>query len=579
MKQKNIFKKITTILIAIILIIPNLVFADNSQNTIEDSLTISIHKDENNLTPYTYMTGYPGLEVVRLIFDSLFTLDKDNNVIPWMVDEYSVNENYKEYTLKLKENLKWHDGKKLTSDDVKFSFEYALNQDSSRWRKIANQIEKIDVTNELNLKILLKQPNINFLREGLADFLIIPKHMYQDVSKATEVTEVIGSGMYKIKEYKTGQFYKLEATQNYPMGNIAVKNIFMPIMTDKSSIFQAIKAGQITASTVGLSPELLDTFKLDKDIKILSETGYSTTLLQFNNEVYPFNEVKFRQAITSAIDLDEIINKVMLGYADKGSPGFYHNGFKYANKDLKYVKDVNKANELLDELGLSNKNSEGIRLGKDNEPLELELLVYSGNPLRIRIAEIISSELETVGIRAKVASMEAGTVDELVWPGFDVKKGRNYHMTIWGWSAPTQLNPNSLMALACSNLDDGYLNIGGYKNPEFDKLAQVLKDTLDEEKREKILNDMQAVIANDMPFMTMFNPQVICAYNTTQYDGWVMQKGIGIINKFSFLGNEKIQQANETSKDNNSKNIFIMIVGGIAILAVVITLFRRGRKG
>ena len=118
--------------------------ASSSQNK-TDSLVIAITKDENTLTPYSYVTGSPGLDVLRLVYDSLFVLDTDNQAIPWMIDHYAVDAESRIYTFSLKSGLFWHDGKPVTPEDVQFTFEYPLGQYQSRWKKIANMLESITV--------------------------------------------------------------------------------------------------------------------------------------------------------------------------------------------------------------------------------------------------------------------------------------------------------------------------------------------------------------------------------------------------------------------------------------------------
>lgn len=552
-----------------------------------EKLTVAIHTDENTLTPYTYMRGYPGIEIVRWIFDSLFALDLLNQPIPWMVAEYSIDPNYKEYSLRLENNLKWHDGKPVTAEDVEFSFLYALDQDQSRWKRISNQIEAIEVYDDYSLKIILKEANPGFLAEGLADFPIIPKHIY-DGKKAEEVTETIGSGPYRLVEYKQGQYYRLEAVDDYFKGTPRVKNIVMPIMVDTGAIFQALKAGQIDATTAQLAPELVETFAGDPEIQILAGVGLVSTLLQFNHEIYPFNIKEFRQAVAYALDAQDMVESVLLGYGDVGSLGFYHPELPWSLPGLTQKRDLERSNALLDGLGFQERNAQGVRLDQAGNPLKFELLVYATNPLRIRTAEIISQQLKEVGIQIEVKSLEPGTVDDLVWPGFDVSQGRNYQLTMWGWSAPVQMRPESLVELLASSHEVGTLNIGAFKSPEFDRLAEELKGELDADLRRSITEKMQLITAEEVPFVTLYYPQIIAAFRKNAYDGWVMQHGVGIMNKFSLLpviteGEEKCDQAASGAENLAEKVeekgagygwIWIIIVAA-AVIGVIISIKRR----
>lgn len=505
-----------------------------------ESLIIAIHTDESTLTPFTYVRGYPGIEVMRLIYDSLFAMDKNNEPIPWMAREYAVDSEFRVFSITLHDNLQWHDGVKVTSEDVQFAFTYALSQSNSRWIRIANQVEEIVVHDELSFEIILKESSPNFIVQALADFPIYPKHIYQDLARAEEAP-TIGSGPYRLVEYRLGQYYRLTRVEDYFMGTPKVKNIIMPIMTDTTSIFQALRAGQIDAATAHLAPELVGVFSNNNEINVNIGMGLTTTLLQLNNEIFPFNIKEFRQAIAYAIDTDDLVQTVLLGYGDRGSLGFFHPNLSYGMEELVFDRNVARSNELLGGLGFTERNQQGIRLDSYGNALEFELLVGANDPIRIRTAEIVAEHLREVGIGVRVVSLEAGTLDDLVWPGFDVARGRNYQMTMWGWSAPTQLRQDALVELLASDTGLGNINIGGYRSSNFDELVLELQNTLDSEARLEIIKEMQHIVADEVPFITLYYPQVAVAYNRDAYDGYIMQTGIGIINKLSFLPGDRLQ--------------------------------------
>ena len=503
-----------------------------------DSLTIAISADENTLTPFTYVHGSPGFDAMSLIYDTLFVRTPDNTIIPWMVKEYSVENDSKVYHITLEDGLKWHDGQPLTAEDVKFTFEYVLTQSRTRFSAIGKKVENIEVKNDKEFTITLKETDVNFINNSLTDLRIIPKHIYENEADATAVTSSVGSGMYKLVEYKSGEYDKLEAMEDYFKGSPKVKNLNLPIMTDKSSIQQGIISGQLAGSTTSVSAAVLDTFNNASGIDILKADGYAPTMLYFNCEREPFNNAKFRQAISLGIDMDTIIQQVALGHATKGTPNFIREDLEEAEKGLSYEYNVEKANQILDELGYNQKNSEGIRLDANGSPLHFSLLTYSDSTNRVRAAELISKQLKDIGIDVEVTSMESTAVDDKVWPEFDVSKGRDFDMTMWGWSAPVMLNGGSLAALCSSDYAIGNDNIGGYKNDEFDKLVSNYQSATTIEEANEASKEMQKFIANEYPFITLYYDDNLYACNTSMYDGWVASKSGSTLNVFSFLPEE-----------------------------------------
>ena len=515
--------------------------SNSSQSTSSiavDSLTIAISADENTLTPFTYVHGSPGFDAMSLIYDTLFVRAPDNTIIPWMVKEYSVENDSKVYHITLEDGLKWHDGQPLTAEDVKFTFEYVLTQSRTRFSAIGKKVENIEVKNDKEFIITLKETDVNFINNSLTDLRIIPKHIYENEADATAVTSSVGSSMYQLVEYKSGEYYKLEAMEDYFKGSPKVKNLNLPIMTDKSSIQQGIIAGQLAGSTTSVSAAVLDTFNNASGIDILKADGYAPTMLYFNCEREPFNNAKFRQAISLGIDMDTIIQQVALGHATKGTPNFIREDLEEAEKGLSYEYNVDKANQILDEIGYHQKNSEGIRLDANGSPLQFSLLTYSDSTNRVRAAELISAQLKEIGIDVEVTSMESTAVDDKVWPEFDVSKGRDFDMTMWGWSAPVMLNGGSLAALCSSDYAIGNDNIGGYKNDAFDQLVSNYQSATTIEEANEASKEMQKFIANEYPFITLYYDDNLYACNTSMYDGWVASKSGSTLNVFSFLPEE-----------------------------------------
>ncbi len=510
--------------------------SDPEAGTAEE-LTVAMTKDENTLTPFTYVTGTPGFDVMRFFYDSLFTIDASNDAVPWMVeDDYTVNEDHTVFTMTLKEGQKWHDGEPVTAEDVKFTFDYVRTQSAGRWIAIASAVKDVAVSgNEITLT--LAEPNPSFIRDGLADLRIIAKHMYEGAADGTTV-ENMGSGPYRLAEYVTGEYYTLEAVDDYFRGTPKVKTIRMPIVTDVSVLQQMLLSGEIAAFTGTVTPEVVSAFEAARDVELIRSEGFASTLLLFNCERAPFDDARFREALSKAVNLDELVEQVCLGMAVKGTAGHVKEGLEEYVAGLDYVYDLDAANALLDEIGYTERDGDGMRLALDGSEMDLEFLVYSGNTLRIRMAEILAMQFEKAGVRATVTSLDADTVDAMVWPDFDVASGRDFDLSMWGWSAPTIQKSGVIITLCHSNPAVGADNLGGYVNPDFDALADEYLASADLDFRRTANERLQKMAAADTPFVTLLFSDNISAVNTSAYDGWTAAAGTCAFNVFSFLPQE-----------------------------------------
>ncbi|WLD92022.1 ABC transporter substrate-binding protein [Alkalihalobacillus sp. AL-G] len=499
------------------------------------SIKIAISKDESTLTPYTYITGYPGLELVHLLYDTLFQLDESNTPQPWLVSDYKVSDDGLTYEFTLHENVKWHDGKQLTADDVKFTVDYFLEHPKSRFTNPLKNIETLEVKSDTVLVMKLKQADPNFMIQPLADVPILPEHVWSKISNPNEASNALGSGPYQLEEYEAGRYYKMKANQGYFKGKPAAEQLIFPIIEDTTAMYTALKAGEVDAITSSLTPEVVGEFESNPNTKVEIGPGYSTTLFQINAEKYPMSETSFRQAIGYAIDTQYLVDTVTLGYAEVGSPGFIHPSSTFYNDELSFTPDKEKAKQILEEAGFKDLNGDGFVEGQNGEEISLQSLVYSSNPLRIRTAEIITEWLNEIGIKTEVRAMDATTVDSLVWPEFDVSKGRNFDLAMWGWSSTLQLFPDRLVELFHSDPAIGSVNIGGYSSEQFDQMAQELSATVDPGQRKEIILQMQKFVAEDFPIVPLYYSEIINAFNPNVYDGYAFQLGKGIMNKLSFV--------------------------------------------
>lgn len=508
---------------------------EEKNDAMVETLTIAITNDENTLAPFTYVSG-TGLTANRLIYDTLMTTDVNDEIIPWMIeDDYEVVD-FKEYTFTLKEGQEFHNGNPVTAEDIKFSFEYPSGQNVSGQRKQCDKIESIEVIDEKTVKFVLKEADINYMRDGFCYIRILDDAVYEGVEDATTVTDSIGSGMYKLVEYKTGEYYKLEAVEDYFRGTPKVKNINMPIMGDSTAIQQGILSGELAASTGSIGIEMLETFETIDNITVYSNPGFAPMIININNGRAPFDNVDFRNALAYGIDVNTICETLYGGHALVGTRGAIRSDLSYSQEGLEYVYDRAKAVELLEGLGYT-EMKDGIRLDAEGNPLSFEIITYSGNDLRSRACELIQTQLKEIGIDVQIMTMDMDTADAYIWPDFEVANGRDYDFSSWGWSSSNSLT--YLISLCSSDFSAGTYNVCGYVSEKFDTLVnEKLSSVSTMEEMESLLKELQTVIAEEVPLITIAYADTMQACNTEMYDGWVAGKGMNVVNIFSFVGEQ-----------------------------------------
>jgi peptide/nickel transport system substrate-binding protein len=503
------------------------------QTTTAQSLRVAVLRDEGTLQPYTYVSGYPGWNMLSLVYDALFVMDAQNLPKPWLATEDSVSEDGLVHTITLQPDVTWHDGQPLTSEDVKFSYEFYQQNTHSRWTAQVEGMTSIETPDPTTVVITLDQPAPAFQIQPLADVPIVPKHLWENVTDPDTFVNNVGSGPYKLAEYKVDQLYRFTANPDHFAGPPAVEELVIPVIKDQTTIFSALRTGEIQGTSVALTPELVQEFQNAPNLEVESGPGYATTMLQFNTERAPWDKVEVRRAVDLAIDKQKLVDTVLLGLGVPGNPGWLHPSSPFHDPAVSARFDVTQATALLDELGYTDADNDGVREA-DGTPMAAELLVQSNNPLRIRAAELIAADLKQIGLSITVTAMEPESVTDRVWPEFDVSKGRDFDLAMWGWSAPLQLTPTRMADLVHSDPAIGSTNIGGFDNEEADALATRLLEEVDPDEQTTLAQQMEALIASELPFVMLYYADGSYVYRSDAYDGWIYQTGQGIFHKLSF---------------------------------------------
>ncbi len=459
-----------------------------------DPSAVAITGGEGTLTPYTYVTGFPGWNLLMLQYDGLMQIDADGMPQTWLADSIDVNEEGAVYTVELVDGVTWHDGEALTADDVVFTYEYfPANPAASRFARDLNSVESVEATAELTVEITLGAPNPSFPLQALADVPIIPEHIWSEVTTPEEhqfEEPNVGTGPYQLTASTPDQSYTFTANPDYFRGAPAVDELVLVQFADDAGALAAMNSGEVDVIFGQIAPEQVELLQAREGIEVVQGPEFTNQLLDYDTQKAPFDDVDVRQAMSLAMDRQDLVDTVFLGAATVGNAGWTHPMSPVYDDAVTTETDVDAANQLLEDAGYTDSDGDGVR-EFDGEPMSFELLTPSGDSLRLRSAELVAEMLSEIGMEVTVASVEQATWEEAVWPGFDVAQGRDYEMAMWGWSAPTQADPGRTGSLLHSDTQFGSLNLTGFANDEADELADELRTEGDPDARQQILDDLQ----------------------------------------------------------------------------------------
>ena len=334
------------------------------------------------------------------IHEGLLRYDEKLDPHPLLATSWTMSTDGLTYVFKLKPNVKWHDGKPFTADDVVFSADVFLRKTHARFRGNLAAVESIKALDPLTVEFKLKYPFGPFL--GIFEtgtMPMVPKHIYEGTDFLNNPANAtpIGTGPFKFKEWVKGSYIQIVANEGYHIAGVpSVASVYFHVIPDAASRAAAFESGKVDIVPGG-SVEFFDVARLSKlPGAAVTTKGWEFfaphSWLWLNNRKKPMDNVKFRQAVMFAIDREAMAKIAWQGYA-KPATGPFNSNIKYYSDDVaKYPRDLAKAKKLLEEAGYQ------------GETLRLLPLPYGESWQRQ--AEIVRQNLIQAGIKVELTATD-----------------------------------------------------------------------------------------------------------------------------------------------------------------------------
>jgi peptide/nickel transport system substrate-binding protein len=400
--------------------------------------------------------------VYQNIFEGLTRIDQNGVVQPGLAESWTISEDGLTYTFTLQDGVTFHDGTSFDAEDVKFTFERILAEDSvNPHREFYEPITKITVIDPLTIEFEIERQIGRFLFDlGRGDAVIVAPE-----SADNNANEPIGTGPFAFVQWDKGSRVVLEAYAPYWGEPVHLTRASYVFISDTATMTNALLAGDIDG-TNNFATEALAIFESNPQFKVLVGTTEGETILATNNQRAPFDNLKVRQAMAHALDRMEIIEGTTYGYGTPiGAPFAPHNAY-YIDLTETYPHDPDKARALLAEAGYPDGFSATLKL----PPV----------PYARTGGQIIASQFADVGITLELINVEWAQWLE------DVYANKNFDLSIVSHVEPFDIgnyaNP------------DYYF---GYDNPEFQAIIEELNGTTDEARRAELAQQAQRILAED----------------------------------------------------------------------------------
>lgn len=430
------------------------------------------------------------------IFNSLLKYDKNLELEGDLVESWQISADQKTIRFTLKPDLKWADGKPLTSADVLFTWQAVTDEkNASPYASDFQLVKKASTPDPRTFEVSYEQAYAPAL-DSWAGLQILPKHLLQgqDLHTTNFARKPVGSHYYKLDSWAHGENLKLSRNPNAVLGQAKIDQLVSRIIPDNSAQFLELMADHI--DYMGLDPIKYSRIiparpELQEKLALYKELGNSYTYMGFNLKHKPFDDKRVRLAINYAIDKQEIIDGVYLGLGiNIASP--YKPGTRWSNPDIQpYPYDPVKARALLKEAGFADSDGDGV-LERDGKPFSFEIITNQ-NKEREKSAVLIQRRLKEIGIDVQIRAIE--------WASFISRfiKTGDFDVVVLGWGLG--LDPDQYNIWHSSQQAPGQFNFIGYNNPAVDKLLEQGRLELNPDKRQKIYHEFARVLLEDSPIV------------------------------------------------------------------------------
>jgi peptide/nickel transport system substrate-binding protein len=461
------------------------------------TLQVAFQNEWAGLDPHT-VSSYSSYQILNNVLEGLTTYDDDLNLQPGLATSWEQSEDGLTWTFHLREGVMFSNGREMTADDVKWSFERLIDPATGAGNaaRVGPPETTIEVIDDYTVAITHPEPfgifpqSIGFDK---STGIVAPESLEDDGT----ISVPIGTGPFKITDVEGTTRLVLEKNENYWQEGLPyLDSIVIEPIPDDTVRETALRSGEVDW-VLAIAPQNFATLDEDPDVVVDTAPQLSYDYIGINLTREPFSDVRVRQAIAYAINRDELCEAGFFGLCvpiqgpvGPGSPWYF--GYE------PYGQDVEKAKELLADAGYA-------------DGFEMELLPTTQYGETVRAAQVLQQQLAEVGITATINAPE--------WSEWLELEGNfQYDAYICNWNGLIDADQYYYLQHRTGQV----FNFTGYSNEEFDNLVDEGRSLSDFDTRYDIYQQADQILVDDAPYVYMYNKQEIRAYAPTVH-GFVVR--------------------------------------------------------
>lgn len=449
-----------------------------------DALRVAQQQDPQNLDPIdTFRLSWGSIG--SNVFDGLIQRGEDIKLVPGLATQWQFLDDNKRIRFILRQGVKFHNGEPFNGQAVKYTFDRLLGEQGKKGPQRSNytSIASVEVINDHTVDFHMEKvdPVILTKLAGYGAMIVPPKYIAEVGEKAFDMKPV-GTGPFKVVQYKPAVSVQLERFDDYWNGRAKVKDLTIRFITEPATRIAELLSGGVDIS-LNIPTTAIETVEANDNVELYKVSGPTVRMLRFNTRDGITEDVRVRQAINMAIDKETIIKVLLKGFGQPISSAQSEKSFGFDPALKGYPYDPAKAKQLLKQAGI-----------KPNTEIAIDIV--SNNDSFREVAQVVGSYLNAVGLKVKIKSHEQN-----VYFSDTITKGKTSELYYYGWGGWTFDFDNTAYLLYHSGeRNNPYIN-----DEKLNQLLEGQRQTYDTQVREKALREVAAYVHDQAFDVPLYN--------------------------------------------------------------------------
>lgn len=441
-----------------------------------------------------------------LIYDRLVSQDADLSYHPWLAESWEEAPDGMSWVFHLKKGVTFHNGEPFNAQTIVKWLELFKASENAY---MGEAIQKVEVVDDLTVKFVMSRPEPNLLYNFSSSYMsVIEPKSFVELGDNYGVTEVYGTGPFKLESFTVGQETVLVRNEDYRWASPLAKNhgpakiakLTLREIAEDSTAFLELKSGGVDM-LLGVPTDFLGEVKAQPNLAVLTLPGQDVAYMPINVTKEPFTDIRVREAAAKAINQKEILDSVY-GGVGLVADTFLISALPESKVDAKYriSYDPDRSKALLDEAGWT-VGADGVRV-KDGKPLKVTLWTQSDSSFR-RLTEVVQAELKAVGIDSEITTFDSSSIRDQYKTGNQQLAVRSYNwdnadIIDWFFGADRV----------------GYPNVSMFKDPKAEELRKAaMSGAKNMAERVKNFTAYHEYVLSQFPMAPIYQPVTSVGYN------------------------------------------------------------------